>query len=526
MLYKVDNIKIRFEKITQSNYREVIIKKLRLNENDVKHFSVLRRSLDSRFHVSEGIYYIYSVSFEYPEKLHGKNISLYVPHKQEIIIQKHVCATFRPVIVGAGPCGIFCALLMVEAGIEPIIIEQGKEIKERLSDVNSFFNGGELITTSNVQFGFGGAGTFSDGKLTTRIKSPLTQYVLEALVKFGADKSILYEAKPHLGTDVLRKIMEKMKLYLQEHGVSLLTETKLTNIIKDANGNIAQVVVNNRDTIECHELVLSVGNASRDTFSMLYDNGIIIKPKSFAVGVRIEHNQSTINNYIYGKYSDDKRLHPAEYSLTYKDASYRGVYTFCNCPGGYVINSSTEQDGVCVNGMSFSSRDAQNANSALVVSVTPDDYENDNPLYGIDFQKKLEQNAYNITHTHHYAPTENICDFMNVKGSKSDCIPTVRPGYEYCDFNDILPEFILSPLKNALEYFAKKIDGFQNGVMTGVETRTSSPIRILRDNVTMESISIGGVYPVGEGCGYAGGIVSSAVDGIKAAQKIINKYTR
>lgn len=525
MFYKIDNIKIKFDDVTKSNYREVIIKKLHLDENKVKYFSVLKRSLDSRFHVSDGIYYIYSVCFDYPHKLNSKKYKPYVLPKEICAPKINAAPITQPVIVGAGPCGLFCAVYLIDAGLKPTIIEQGKDIQDRLQDVNSFFDGGILNTDSNVQFGLGGAGTFSDGKLTTRIKSPLVRYVLETLVRFGAEKNILFEAKPHLGTDVLRKIITSIKFYLEENGADIRVSSKMTGIIKDEDNCIKKVLVNGKDLIECRELILATGNAARDTYTMLYASGLIFESKSFAVGVRVEHPQDIIDKYIYGKYAHDKKLQPAEYSLSYKDESSRGVYTFCNCPGGYVINSSTEKNGVCINGMSFSSRDAQNANSAIVVSVSSDDYSGNSPLSGMEFQRELEQKAYAAAGAKHFAPVANISDLLGLD-SGYHCEPTIKPGYTYCDFSAILPEFIITPLKNALLHFSQKISGFESGVMTGVETRTSSPLRIKRDETTLQSVNIEGIYPAGEGCGYAGGIMSSAVDGIKVAAKIIDKYMR
>lgn len=526
MKFSAQNIQINIQSLLGKNEEDIIIKHLNLDKNKVSKFKIVRKSLDSRFHKSKGIFYIYNITFEYPSIIKKKNITLIEEAPEEIVSSKcNFENTPKPIIIGAGPAGLYCALRLVEYGITPIIIEKGKDIKERQQDIDILHNEGILNPNSNVQFGLGGAGTYSDGKLRTRIKSKLITYVLQRFVDFGADEAILYEAKPHLGTDRLSIIISAIKDYLIEHGCEFYFESTVTDL-EISDNKIYGVVINNNERIASNDVILCIGNAARDTYEMLNNKKIAMEPKPMAVGVRIEHSQKLINEYIYGKFANESYLPTAEYQLTYRDnATQRSIYTFCNCPGGVVVNSSSEKNMLAINGMSYSKRDLLNANSALVVNVRENDYDSSNPLSAIEFQREIEQKAYRAGGGTFKAPIMNISDFIGTN-TMPECVPSIKPGFEYANINDIFPEFISSALKKAMLEFNKKIPGFDSGIITACETRTSSPIRILRNDTTHESITVHGLYPTGEGAGYAGGIVSSAVDGVKSANKIIEKYSK
>jgi uncharacterized FAD-dependent dehydrogenase len=523
MKYKACDIKINIDVLIHTHEREAIISKLKLNENEVKNFCILRSSLDCRYHKSTGIYRIYTVSFDYPHPLKDKRIKKYTQTEENRSVSSPAAsADIRPIIIGAGPAGLFCALRFRESGVTPIIIEQGKDIAERSADINRFFESGILDTDSNIQFGLGGAGTFSDGKLMSRIKNPLTHYVAQKFIDFGADASIKYLAKPHLGTDNLKKIISGIKTHIENSGGRFLFSSKATDIIVN-NGRVISAVIGDADEIPCTDLILAIGNASRDTYQMLYEKGAAIVAKPFSVGVRVEHAQEIIDRYMYGSYAQHPRLGAAEYQLVYKDtAGGRSVYSFCNCPGGYVVNSTCGAGQVSTNGMSFSRRNAKNANAAIVVNINTTDF-GDAPFSGVYFQRKLEEDAYNLAKGGYLAPAMHIDDFIGAQ-AKSHAEPSIKPGVCYCDIRQCLPQFVTDSLKNALSYFCSVIEDFDTGVMTAPETRTSSPVRIVRNAQTMQSVTIEHLYPAGEGAGYAGGIMSSAVDGVEVANRIMHAY--
>ncbi len=525
MLLKADNVKIDIDELIKTNPREAIIKKLRLNENDVKDFQILRQSQDARFHKSMGIYFVFSVLFDYPRNVRN---SLIKPYKNDRSVQetKQIQKQDKPpIIVGAGPSGLFAALRLIEYGLNPIIIERGKDIPDRIEDIKGFWENRILDTESNIQFGLGGAGTFSDGKLRSRIKSPYTKYIANRLIEFGADRSILYLGKPHIGTDKLRKIISEMKDYIEAKGGSIRFNAKLTDIvIKDHR--VDSIIINDNEQIHCDQLILGIGNSARDTFEMLNAKDIAMTSKSFAVGVRIEHLQEIIDQYTYGDYTGHPQLSSAEYQLTFHDhESDRNIYSFCNCPGGYVINASSEANRLAVNGMSFSKRNASNANSAIVVNVNDEDFDDKSPLGGMYFQRELEEAAFKLGGSNYNAPAMYVSDFLNQPQSYMDIEPSVRPGIFYTDLNKCLPAFISLSLKNALIAFSTQIEGFDSGIMTAIETRTSSPVRIIRNADTLESTSTKGLYPIGEGAGYAGGIISSAVDGVRTIDQLIKNIS-
>ncbi len=523
MRYKAEEIKININNLIKTKPREAVIAKLGLEEALVKDFTITRRSLDSRMHESSGIFYIFNVEFEYPKKIRSKNVkpadkTIKVPKAEKISMEIP-----RPVIIGAGPAGLFAALRLVECGINPIIIERGSDMKKRSEDVNAFWRGEKLDTQSNVQFGLGGAGAFSDGKLNSRIKSPYTKYVAERMIAFGAKHEILYSAKPHLGTDKIRVMVSDIKAYLEEKGCEFYFDEAVTSL-EIADGKVRKVITDKREFVT-DDVFLAIGNSARDTFEMLYSVGVQMSAKAFAVGVRVEHSADTINEYVYGSMKNHPLLKNADYLLKYRDEEYdRNVYSFCNCPGGYVINASSEEGMLAINGMSYSKRNAPNTNSAIVVQVGPKDF-GDHPLDGVIFARDLEKAAFTLGGENYEVPYMPISEFIG-DDQPQEVMPSALPRCSYGDLSEIFPDFVRIPLKNALIYFSDKIGGFSGGVMSAVESRTSSPVRIERDSESMMSVNTQGLYPVGEGAGYAGGIMSSAVDGVKAVDKMIGKYRR
>ena len=521
-MIKVRQIKIKVEDDNLNNLLLKIKKKLNLKE-EITDYKIIKKSIDARN--KNEIYFIYEVDLN----LKNENIKLsndvlkvekedYVfPKKGEKVLNN------RPIIVGSGPAGLFCAYLLSKMGYKPLIIERGEQVEERVNSVNKFWQTGKLNPNSNVQFGEGGAGTFSDGKLNTIVKDPLKRmkFIYETFVSFGASEEILYSYKPHIGTDVLVNVVKNIRNEIISLGGEFRFNTCLTNInIKD--NKIDSIEVNNSEIINTDIVVLAIGHSSRDTFKMLYDNNIDMEAKSFAVGLRVIHNQDMINESQYGKKYKDK-LGAAPYKLTYNASNGRGVYSFCMCPGGYVVNASSEEKRLAINGMSYSKRDSLNANSAIIVTVTPRDF-GTNPLDGVEFQKELEEKAYKLGNG--MIPIQLLEDFINLKKSESfkTVIPCIKGEYTFADLNDLLPRDLNDSIKEAMISFGKKIKGFDNGdtILTGVESRTSSPLRIKRNSDFISNID--GLYPCGEGCGYAGGITSAAIDGMKVAEAIIEKY--
>lgn len=430
----------------------------------------------------------------------------------------------QPVVVGFGPAGMFAALMLAERGFKPIVLERGSSIENRDKDVAGFFNHRKLNTQSNIQFGEGGAGAFSDGKLTTRINDPLCQLVLDIFKKHGAPDEVIRLAKPHVGTDFLKGIVVSIRKRIEELGGQVLFNTSLVGI--NTVGEKLKSVVTTNGTIDAEVLILAIGHSARDTVKMLFDKGLEISPKAFSVGLRIEHLQNWVNQSVYGKYTSYASLPAGEYTLSAKPYN-RGCYSFCMCPGGYVIAAASEEGGVVTNGMSMHARNGINSNSAVCVSITPNDFESDSPLSGIDFQRKLEKAAFVSGGSDYSAPVQTVGDFLGgTRGTKPDIVkPSYPIGYNLVDFCDILPDFITNTLKDSMPAFAKKLSCFANpsAVFTGVETRTSSPVRIERNGI-FNSTRIKGIMPCGEGAGYAGGIMSAAVDGIKVASAIMTEY--
>ncbi len=429
----------------------------------------------------------------------------------------------KVVIAGFGPAGMFAALTLAEYGYCPVVAERGGDVDERTAAVARFHSGGTLDTSTNVQFGEGGAGTFSDGKLTTRISDPLCRRVLERFAEFGAPEEILYKAKPHIGTDLLRNVVKNIRQKIISLGGQVRFHTILTDIGAE-NGKIRAVTFNGNEAVPCDALIMAIGHSARDTFDMLLDKKIFLEPKPFSVGARIEHRQEDVNRSLYGKLWDNPNLPQGEYQLSYR-AGGRAVYTFCMCPGGTVVPAASERGEVVTNGMSVFARDGENANSALVVSVSPDDF-GSKPTDGIEFARGIEKKAFELAGKNYYAPAATVKSFLDGGGSLkgASVVPTYSIGVTECSFEKLFPKTVTDMMRVGLVEFSKKMKCFGEvgAVLTAPETRTSSPVRITRGE-DMQSLSVKGLYPCGEGAGYAGGIMSAAVDGVRCALKIIQK---
>lgn len=534
-MLRIHNIKIR-KNISDEELISFVIAKYHIIKSDIIKWNIFKKSIDAR--KKTDIFFNYTIDIEVKDDSKYPQINKIKPIDIEEIIKGNINISVlhslqsepSPVIVGAGPAGLFCALTFIQNGISPIIIEQGKTVDERKKDVDSFLYHKTLNIFSNVQFGEGGAGTFSDGKLTTGIHNPLCQKVLKEFVNFGAPEEILYLAKPHIGTDNLIHIIKNIRNYILSKGGKFYFNTKFVDFTIKNNKihsvSLKDLSTNDTFEISTNKLILAIGHSSRDTFELLYKNGVTMEKKNFSVGVRIEHLQEEINKAQYGA-NPKLKLPPAEYKLAYHSPSGRSCYTFCMCPGGTVIASSSEENTIVTNGMSNYSRNGNNANSALLVNVGPEDFADSSPLAGIYFQKNLEEKAFILGGSNYHAPIQKVADFLNNRKSSSigTVIPTYLPGTTLSNLNELFPQFVSSTLKEGLIYFDKRLHGFANpdSILTGVETRSSSPVKIPRNSAFLSNIK--GIYPCGEGAGYAGGIMSAAVDGIKTSLTILGTNT-
>ena len=512
--YRLANIKIK-ENLDKQEVLKIACKKYHINIEKIEEYKIYKKSIDARD--KNNVHFNYTIDIK--SKTYIKSAKQIETNKLELNkINVNRKSNFRPVIIGAGPAGLFCALVLAYNGIKPIVIERGKKVEDRQKDVNDFWKTGKLNPASNAQFGEGGAGTFSDGKLNTGTHNPLCRNVLEEFVKFGAPEEILYDSKPHIGTDNLVKIVANMRNKIIGLGGIFLFEEKVASI--EVNENKLKAVICSKN-IETDTAVFAIGHSARDTFKMLYEKGLDMEKKNFSVGVRIEHKQEMINKAQYGT-KTKLQLPSADYKLAYHGED-RSCYTFCMCPGGQVVATSSEEGTVVTNGMSKFARNEENANSAILVNVVPEDFAEESPLAGMYFQKDLEERAFKLGGSNYFAPVQRVDDFIQNKKTEEfgEVTPTYKPGVTKANLNEILPEFVSTTLKEGIQYFDTKIKGFArpDSILTGVETRSSSPIRIVRDENLMSNIQ--GIYPCGEGAGYAGGIMTAAVDGIKCAIAIL-----
>lgn len=516
-MIRINNIKIK-QDLSDDKLFEAVIEKYKIKKEDIIDWNISKKSIDAR--KKDDVCYVYSFDFKVKNEEKYKHFDKVKEFQMPKINIKNT-ENKKTVIVGAGPSGLFAALILIKNGICPIIIEQGDPVEKRKQVVDTFFKNGKLDELSNVQFGEGGAGTFSDGKLTTGINSPFCKEVLEDFASFGAPKEILYLSKPHIGTDILINVIKNIRDFIISKGGKFLFNTKVIDF-KIENNTIKGVycldskiknINENNFFIESNNVILAIGHSSRDTFKKLYELGINMEKKNFSVGLRIEHLQEEINKAQYGTITK-LNLPAADYKLAYHSPSGRSCYTFCMCPGGVVVGSSSEKNTIVTNGMSYFKRDGKNSNSAILVNVTPDDFESSSPLAGIYFQKDLEEKAFVLGGLNYFAPIQRVEDFLNNEKSKfiGTVKPTYMPGVTLSNLNDILPEFVSSTLKLGIKYFDTKLSGFANpdAILTGIESRSSSPVRILRNEKLVSNIL--GLYPCGEGAGYAGGIMSAAVD--------------
>jgi uncharacterized FAD-dependent dehydrogenase len=508
-----------------------ILKCLNIPAKDLIQFSIFKRSHDARKNTALSLIYTIDLSAKNEEELlkthgHNQHIRLAPDTSYHFLAQAPEHLSSRPVVIGFGPCGIFAALLLAQMGFKPIVLERGKQVRERTQDTWGLWRKSKLNPESNVQFGEGGAGTFSDGKLWSQIKDPkfYGRKVIHEFIKAGAPEEIAYVAKPHIGTFRLVGVVEKMRHEIIKLGGEIRFQQKVSGFdVQD--GQIKGINLESGEKIEADQVILALGHSSRDTFQALHDAGVYIEAKPFSVGFRIEHPQSMIDKARLGPHAGNPIIGAADYKLVHHAKNGRAVYSFCMCPGGTVVAATSEENRVVTNGMSQYSRNERNANAGIVVNVDPEDYGGgpDNPLAGIDFQRKLESHAFELGGRNYEAPGQLVGDF--IAGTPSTefgaVIPSYKPGVHLTDLATALPDFAIQAMREALPAFEKQIPGFSmhDAVLTGVETRTSSPLRITRGN-DYQSLNVKGLYPAGEGAGYAGGILSAGVDGIKVAEAL------
>ncbi len=510
--------------------RSTILDRLQIKADALIDFTVARRGYDAR--KRNVIVVVYTLDVEVADEAellrkfsNDQHIKPTPDTEYKFVAQAPENLKTRPVIIGTGPCGFMAGLLLAQMGFKPLILERGQEVRQRTKDTWGLWRDHKLNPESNVQFGEGGAGTFSDGKLHTQIKDPrfLGVKVLREFVKAGAPEEILYISKPHIGTFRLVSMVEKIREEIVSLGGEFRFDSRVTDIDID-DGQVRAVVLDSGERIESDHVVLAIGHSARDTFDMLYQRGVYIEAKPFSIGFRIEHPQSVIDKSRYGKFAGHADLGAADYKLVHHCKNGRSVYSFCMCPGGTVVAATSEEGCVVTNGMSQYSRNERNANSGIVVGITPEDFPDDNPLAGIELQRELESRAFVLGGSNYDAPAQLLGDFL--KGQPSTELGSVQPSYtpgvHLTDLTSALPNYAIEAIREALPAFEKKIKGFtmNDAVLTGAETRTSSPVRIKRNRDDCQSINTRGLYPAGEGAGYAGGILSAAVDGIEMAEAV------
>ena len=528
-MLRLTNIKLPLEH-TEQELRAEILNKLSIKDEELLSYSIYKRSYDAR--KKRNIFFIYSLDVDT-----SKNSALLTQFAEDTQVKARPDDTYkfvaqapedlseRPIVIGLGPCGLFAGLILAQMGFKPIILERGKQVRERTVDTFGLWRKRKLNVESNVQFGEGGAGTFSDGKLYTQIKDPKHhgRKVLQEFVVAGAPEEILYLSKPHIGTFKLVTMVEKMRATIESLGGEIRFEQRVDEVLIE-NQQVQGIRLANGEILASQHIVFAVGHSARDTFQMLFEKGVYIEAKPFSIGFRIEHPQSLIDQCRFGDFAGHELLGAADYKLVHHCKNGRSVYSFCMCPGGTVVAATSAEGHIVTNGMSQYSRNERNANSAIVVGIEPEkDYPGE-PLAGLELQNTLEKQAFILGGENYNAPAQLVGDFIAAQPSAAvgSVEPSYKPGVTWSDLSSCLPEYAITAIREALPAFDKKIRGFamHDAVLTGVETRTSSPIRLKRDNSSLQSINTQGLYPAGEGAGYAGGILSAAVDGIKIAEAV------